>query len=311
MPEHTIRPFATPADFQACVRLQDEVWGPGFSERVPVAILKGAQRVGGVSAGAFSCGDGRLLGFVFGLTGVEDGEPAHWSDMLAVRPEMREAGLGVALKRYQRRVLLEAGVRTVRWTFDPLMAKNAHLNIRKLGAVVREYVPDMYGETGSPLHRGIGTDRMVALWKLDAPRVVERMAEGAGRRATDRPVKGQGGPEQNAHSTSSTLRSKPVDPPPLVICMRAADDAAAGHPLPSPPELDRTEDRLLVPVPVDIQALKHVDPELAASWRTSTRAALVHYLGTGYVVEDFQRGETHSFYLLVRQGDGDVPAEDR
>src|SRR5690606_25947343 len=82
---HTLRHFASLDDYRACVALQEEVWGAGFSERVPTAILKVGQELGGVSAGAFDR-SGRLDGFVFGLTGLDDaGEPVHWSDMLAVR----------------------------------------------------------------------------------------------------------------------------------------------------------------------------------------------------------------------------------
>ena len=83
-PPVNIRPFSTLEDYAACVELQEETWGAGFSERVPIAILKVAQRIGGVTAGAFD-DTGRMVGFVFGMTGLERGEIVHWSDMLAVR----------------------------------------------------------------------------------------------------------------------------------------------------------------------------------------------------------------------------------
>jgi predicted GNAT superfamily acetyltransferase len=83
-----IRPFATQADYEACVALQHETWGRDFKDAVPASILQVNQKIGGVSAGAFN-GKGKLLGFVFGMTGVEDGRIVQWSDMLAVRPEAR------------------------------------------------------------------------------------------------------------------------------------------------------------------------------------------------------------------------------
>ena len=83
-----IRPFASRAECDACVRLQRETWGEDFVDVVPATILMVSQRVGGVSAGAFDA-DGRLLGFVFGISGIRAGELVHWSDMLAVRPEAR------------------------------------------------------------------------------------------------------------------------------------------------------------------------------------------------------------------------------
>src|SRR5581483_6808097 len=139
----------------------------GFSERVPAALLKVAQRIGGIAAGAFAP-DGRIVGFVFGLTGIENGEIVHWSDMLAVHADFRDHGIGRHLKEFQRATLAPLGVTRIYWTFDPLVARNAHLNLNRLGARVVEYVPDMYGaETSSSLHRGVGTDRFVVAWSIN------------------------------------------------------------------------------------------------------------------------------------------------
>ncbi len=159
---------------EQCVALQRATWGADFQETVPPAILWVAQRTGGVASGAFAP-DGRLVGFVFGISGVEDGRLMHWSDMLAVHPDARGHGLGVALKLHQRELLLERGIETVYWTFDPLEARNAHINFRRLGVVARTYLRDVYGETGSELHAGIGTDRLVAEWHLRSPRVLARL----------------------------------------------------------------------------------------------------------------------------------------
>ena len=42
-----------------------------------------------------------MLGFVFGMTGVQEGRLVHWSDLLAVRPEARDRGIGRRLKLFQ------------------------------------------------------------------------------------------------------------------------------------------------------------------------------------------------------------------
>src|SRR5690349_5420108 len=100
----TIRRVATLAEYQTRVAIQEETWGQGFRERVPTAIRMVAQKLGGVCAAAFDTrgsADGRMLGFVFGITGLKDGALVHWSDLLAVRPEARGAHLGERLKRYQ------------------------------------------------------------------------------------------------------------------------------------------------------------------------------------------------------------------
>lgn len=160
----TIRPVETRAEYESCVELQRETWGRSFSDVVPVSMMGIAVKMGGICLGAFDRG-GELLGFVFGVTGPRDGEIAHWSHMLAVRGEARNAGIGRRLKLAQRAALAEQGVDTLYWTFDPLVARNAHFNLNRLGATIAEFVPDMYGASDSDLHR-LGTDRFVARWSL-------------------------------------------------------------------------------------------------------------------------------------------------
>ena len=165
----TIRDLTTLNDYAACTELQEATWGEGFSERVPTAILRVSQMIGGVAAGAFD-DDNRLAGFVFGLTGIRERELVHWSDMLAVREELRSQGIGERLKQYQRDKVMAIGVKSMLWTFDPLQAGNAHFNINHLGALPIEYVPDMYGSnTGSTLHGALPTDRFIVRWQLDSP----------------------------------------------------------------------------------------------------------------------------------------------
>jgi predicted GNAT superfamily acetyltransferase len=271
-----IRPLATPEEYRACVALQEETWGPGFAERVPPSLLKVSQRLGGVAAGAWD-ESGRLLGFVFGMTGVENGKAVHWSDMLAVRTEIRDSGLGWRLKTYQRKVLLERGVRTCYWTFDPLEARNGHLNLGKLGAVVREYVPNMYGESDSPLHRGLGTDRFVAMWKMDARRVESRLV-GLERPPLARDVV-TGLPWAFAVEEDTPRMPRPF----------AYDDV-------DPPSTGR----FLVPVPTSIQEMKARDPGLACTWRKATRLAFSNVLSGRHEVVELIRGEGDLSFYLVR-----------
>jgi len=278
----TLRPFSSLEDYEACTDLQEEVWGRGFSEKVSAAILMIANRIGGLAAGAFDK-DGNLQGFVFGLTGPMDGILVHWSDMLAVREAGRDLGLGTRLKRYQRGVLLERGVVEMRWTFDPLQARNAHVNFSKLGIVCREYVEDMYGETGSPLHRGVGTDRLVALWELESDRVRSKLASGGGVP----PVSMGEGPGSGNGSR-----------PPLVV------PVLGGGPFPAPAaEILGLEDpMLLLAVPGAVDEMMKNDLPLAVRWREATRKAFQHYLSRGYEAREFIREETVSFYLLVGPG---------
>ncbi len=275
-PAFQIRPLSGSDEFQACVRLQEETWGAGFSERVPEAILRVAARLGGVISGAF-LPDGELAGFVFGLTGLEGGRLAHWSDMLAVRPEHRSSGMGRALKLHQRERLLALGVTRMYWTFDPLVARNAHLNFNRLGGVAREYVEDMYRASDSPLHAGIGTDRLVVRWEMDSERVWAALA-------ADTPGGVEG--EDGGGEARSVLGAHPD---------------AGGEPEPGEPVTGVEDDAISVAVPAEIQALKERDPALAYRWRVATRAVLSHYLGRGWEVHALVRGTPVHHYLLRRR----------
>jgi predicted GNAT superfamily acetyltransferase len=294
---HTIRPLVGPEELKACVALQEETWGAGFSERVPPALLKVAQMLGGVAAGAWSA-EGTLDGFVFGMTGVKDGEVVHWSDMLAVRRGIRDKGVGTSLKAYQRQVLMERGVRTMFWTFDPLQARNAHVNFTKLGIVVREYVHDMYGETDSPLHRGIGTDRFVALWLMDSERVTARLAGGERgpgaeevRQVAVALGEGEAAPAGGAGEGAARSPGAPgAKPPP-----------AREIPHPGAPVLSLDAAQLRVAIPADISRVMATSMESAVAWREATRSVLAHYLARGYEVRELVRGARTSDYLLEKR----------
>ncbi|MEX2465788.1 MAG: GNAT family N-acetyltransferase [Gemmatimonadota bacterium] len=287
---YELRPFRALEDYRACVALQEETWGVGFSERVPTAILKVAQSLGGVAAGAFD-GEGRLAGFVFGMTGPdESGEVVHWSDMLAVRAEAAGSGLGVRLKAWQRDSVVARGVRRMLWTFDPLRARNAHLNLNKLGAVVREYRRDMYGDTDSVLHRGIGTDRFVAVWLLESERVAGRMERALSERSSGRADPGRPAPPPDQDVP---------DPALLPFALQAVGPAEALRP--GSARLDLDSERVGVAIPADIGAVMHRDAGLAVAWREATRETLMHYLERGYEVRALMRREGAApVYVLSR-----------
>jgi predicted GNAT superfamily acetyltransferase len=175
-------------ELEACVQLQIETWGYDESDIIPRKAFRVAQKIGGQVIGAFDTdlpGAGSsgtpesMVGFAMSLPGVKadensgGGNPQAYlhSHMLAVRDRYRDQGLGAQLKLEQRREALSRGIGRMEWTFDPLEIKNAHLNIRKLGAVVRSYFVNFYGVSSSRLQGGLPTDRLVAEWYLDSPRV--------------------------------------------------------------------------------------------------------------------------------------------
>jgi chorismate synthase len=251
----TLRHFSSQHDYDACVALQDATWGAGFSERVPGAILQVSQKLGGVAAGAFDERE-TLLGFVFGMTGLYRGGLVHWSDMLAVRPDARGTGLGVRLKLFQRDAVRALGVHTMLWTADPLVARNAHLNINQLGAIPAEYIEDMYGSnTGSLLHGKMPTDRFVYRWDLD--------------RSTSEP-----------QSSSPTLARTPLTH--TVLVNAHGEPSLAEWPLAS-----ARAPRIAIRVPHDLTALQSASPALALQWRMTVREATQRVLAAGYCAHTF------------------------
>ena len=262
----TIRRVRSNEEYEACVRMQHAIWGEDFTEAVPATILKVTQQIGGVTAGAFDQ-DGRLLGFVFGMIGSMDGELVHWSDMLAVHHDARNKGLGRRLKLFQRELLRPLGVERMFWTYDPLVAKNAFLNIVRLGARPTEYVVDMYGaDTHSALHSGLGTDRFIVAWDL---------------------TKDGGANTQSDALLESVIREAPI---------ANADGRAGGA-----ADLPDT-DVVRVEVPGDIDAVLARDVSVAAALRESTRRIFTHYMDRDYRVSGFSHltPDDRYFYILSR-----------
>jgi predicted GNAT superfamily acetyltransferase len=113
-----------------------------------------------------------LVGFTLALPALREGAAYLHSHMTGVAPGYRDRGVGRMLKLFQREEALSRDIRLIEWTFDPLEMRNAHFNLNRLGAIARRYLPNLYGITSSPLHRGLATDRLVAEWHLDSPRVL-------------------------------------------------------------------------------------------------------------------------------------------
>ena len=170
-----LRKCATLAEFRECVSLQRQIWSETDLELEPATMFVVAANTGGQVLGAFH-GD-RLVAYTLAVVGLHHTTSYLHSHHTGVHPDYRDRGIGRSLKLFQREEALSRGIRLIEWTFDPLELRNAHFNLNRLGAIARHYRPDLYGVTTSPLHRGLATDRLVAEWFLDSPRVVAAIAD--------------------------------------------------------------------------------------------------------------------------------------
>jgi predicted GNAT superfamily acetyltransferase len=154
-----IRELTSLSEFETCLEFQREGFGWSEVELMPTRFFVVSRHIGGLVLGAFE-GE-KLVGFLSAIPGIRDGKPYWHSHMLAVTTSHRDSGIGTQLKSAQREHALRRGIRLIEWTFDPLVSRNAYLNIEKLGVIVRRYYPDFYGD---------GSDRLIAEWWLDKPR---------------------------------------------------------------------------------------------------------------------------------------------
>ncbi len=177
------------AEFATCIEVERTVWRSSDIDLAPLPLFVVAAEIGGQVLGAFD-GD-RIVGFTLALPGVRDRRPFLHSHMTGVLAAYRTRGVARSLKLFQRQDALARNIDRIEWTFDPLQVKNAYFNLVRLGAVVRRYLPNLYGATTSPLHSGLPTDRLVAEWWLRSARVRKAVSPGPSRK-TKTPLRARG-----------------------------------------------------------------------------------------------------------------------
>src|SRR6476661_5230005 len=193
MEETTIRECTTIEEFDRCIDLQREAFGLPDLEISPRRHLIVSRQAGGWTLGAFVAD--RMVGFVHHLAAVRgNNEIFGYSHMMAVARDYQNKGIGARLKWAQRDRALAEGRTFIKWTWDPMQARNAHFNLNRLGVTVSSYSDNFYGtdyfaDTTQDVEKrpGLQSDRLFARWDLSSPRVV---ALGAGLKAEieDEPV---------------------------------------------------------------------------------------------------------------------------
>jgi predicted GNAT superfamily acetyltransferase len=270
-----IRSARDRADFDSCVLLQRAVWGLSDLEITSAIQLIATTYAGGLLHLA-EAADGQAVGFVYAFPALRGGVPHLHSDMLAVLPEYQKRRVGVRLKWAQREDALARGIGLVTWTYDPLQARNAHLNLRRLGAVATDFHENFYGVTSASLHHGLPTDRLLVRWDLNAERV-RSLAQ-----AGDPP------------------RTVPTPALPRVNDVKWQ----AGWPVSSEPRLDLDAPELLLEVPPEWDGLCQAAPRVAEDWHRKVRRAFQTYLSRGYSASDFapteDGGRRRPLYILKK-----------
>ncbi|RLG79220.1 MAG: hypothetical protein DRO13_06285 [Thermoprotei archaeon] len=277
-----VREPSSPRDYRELMDVQIRIWGmPDYSEAVTYHALIAAHRNGGVVLGAFRESDA-AVGLVYSFPGYERGSIYLYSHLTGVVPEHRYRGLGYVLKRAQRALALEKGYSLVKWTFDPLRSSNAYFNLAKLGVVVRKFYPDYYGELADEINRGMPTDRVIAEWWIDSPRVSGIVEKGA--RATVDPEKLA---ELNPLNAVSVQYDGQL---PIITEYR----------------LEHSSEVVVVEIPGDIEPIRRNKPELLLEWRKALRAIFEYYLNKlGYVVVGYtilhEEGRKRGLYVLWKR----------
>jgi len=278
MPDTHIKLLESPEDMTLVEDLQRAVWPGSETDVVPAHIFITAIHNGGMVIGAFQ--DDELIGFVFGFPGLDftpDGpRPKHCSHMMGIRPGQRDSGVGFALKRAQWQMVRKQGIDHITWTYDPLLSRNAYLNIAKLGTVCNTYRRSEYGDMRDGLNAGLPSDRFQVDWWVNTRRVERRL----GNRSRG-PLKLEDFSKAELHPLYT----------PLV--------GTSG--LPQPPEhFSKLEGNLLLAeIPSDFNALKQSDFALARDWRFFSREMFETAFAAGYIVTDFIHENRRSFYVLT------------
>jgi predicted GNAT superfamily acetyltransferase len=273
-----IRVLESPEEMTAVEELQRTVWPGSETDVVPAHMLITAVHNGGLVVGAFI--DEQLIGFVFGFPGIEftpDGpRPKHCSHMMGIHPDQRDAGIGFALKRAQWQMVRHQGLDHITWTYDPLLSRNAYLNIAKLGAVCSTYRRSEYGDMRDGLNAGLPSDRFLVDWWINTRRVDRRLSK-----RPRRPLKLDDFSKAELH--------------PLYTLKLRADQ------LPVPPEhfSPLNGNLTLAEIPSDFGRLKEADFALARDWRFFSREVFETAFAEGYIVTDFIYDQSRSFYVLA------------
>ena len=143
----------------------DSTWSMDIGTEITPNLLQAMVHSGSYLSGAVI--DNQIVGAAFAFPATNGSLHLH-SHMTAVLPEFRDKGVGYALKINQWNWAKEKSYSHLSWTFDPLVRRNAKLNIAKLGVDISAYFPNFYGDMPDALNAGDESDRLMVSWRTDA-----------------------------------------------------------------------------------------------------------------------------------------------
>jgi predicted GNAT superfamily acetyltransferase len=172
----TIRECVSVEDFQQCIELERAVWRDDDIGIMPIRLYMISKACNAPTIGAFDH-TGKLVGFVHTMLALMSRRVVYHSHLAAVIEGLRHKDIGYRMKLKQRECAIAADIPLIIWTFDPLQSRNAHLNINKLGAVIRRYEENYYGEGLSNVFGSeVPSDRIFAEWWLQSAHVEAALA---------------------------------------------------------------------------------------------------------------------------------------
>jgi predicted GNAT superfamily acetyltransferase len=179
-PDIKIREVLSVEELAECITLQKQVFATPDLEISPVRHLIVTKEAGGFTLGAFA-GE-KLVGFVLSVPMFRGDGRAFYSHMTAVKKDFQNFGIGAHLKWAQRARALSEGVNYIKWTFQPVQARNAFFNLERLGVIIKGYKPNFYGtdySTSAEQTKAVGldSDRLFAEWNLEGEKV-KKLANG-------------------------------------------------------------------------------------------------------------------------------------
>ena len=248
------------SELEKANQLIEKVWG--LETGISIYLLKAQINAGGKVLGAYK--EENLIGISYGFPGVDNRGFFFYSHLLAVDPEYRGLQLGTALKLYQGQIVQEAGFNRMKWTFDPLESRNAHVNFKKCHVTSREYYHNFYGVLKDNLNEGISSDRLMVEWRMQSVSKPKLFASAEIRNSVKFGLDKTG--------------KIPIFKEWLLI----------------------QDSHVKLAIPSSFQGIKEHSLQEAMNWRTGSGEVFKHYLNLGYAVIDFdyEKNRPVQFYIL-------------